>query len=183
MTEQEAINRIEAGDADAFSVLYDLYLDRVYRFVYYRTHHKQTTEDLVSVIFTKAFSKFESFDRHANFATWLFRIARNTVIDHYRTSKSTTDIEDAFNLTDSTNLTRDFELREKLDQAIKYLSSLPSEQKDLVMMRLWDELSYKEIAEITGKSEANLRVSFSRVISKMQTEMVSLIILFAILIK
>ncbi|MBX4205100.1 MAG: sigma-70 family RNA polymerase sigma factor [Candidatus Doudnabacteria bacterium] len=183
MTEQEVINRIAGGDIEAFGALYDLYLDRIYRFVYYRTHHRETAEDLTSVVFTKAFHKFTSFDRKANFATWIFRIARNTVIDHYRTRKTTSDLEQAFDISDSTNLSRDYELKEKLELAQKYLTQLPEDQRDLVIMRLWDGLSYDEIAEITGKTSANLRVNFSRIMSKMQKEMVLSLILFAGLTK
>jgi RNA polymerase sigma-70 factor (ECF subfamily) len=183
LTEQEAIAQIAAGNTEAFGVVYDLYIEKIYKFVYYRTHHKQTAEDLTSVVFTKAFNKFSSFDKRANFATWLFRVARNTVIDHYRTKKSVSDIEEAFDLSDSTNISRDYEHKEKMAQAKKYLAQLPEEQRDLVIMRLWDGLSYAEIAEITGKTEANLRVNFSRTLSRMQKEMVLTLILFAILIK
>lgn len=183
MTEQDAINRIAAGDAEAFGFLYDSYIDRIYRFLFYRVHHKQIAEDLTSIVFTKAFDKFASFDKKANFATWLFRIARNTVIDHYRTSKFVIDIEDIFNITDSTNLSRDYELQEKLSHVKKYLADLSEDQRELVIMRLWDELSYDEISEITGKAPASLRVSFSRIIGKMQKEMVLALILCVTLIK
>ena len=183
MTEQDAIRRIDAGEAEAFSSLYDLYVDRIYKFVYYRTHHKETAEDIVSVVFTKAFGKLASFDRNAKFSTWLFRIARNTVIDHYRTAKSTGDIDEAFNVNDGTNISREYELKEKIEQVKKYLESLPEDLRDLVIMRLWDGLSYQEIAEITGKKEANLRVSFSRVLAKMQKELVIILILFVTLIR
>jgi RNA polymerase sigma-70 factor (ECF subfamily) len=181
LTEQEAILKIAAGNTEAFGTIYDLYIEKIYRFVYYRTHHKQTAEDLTSVVFTKAFDKFSSFDKKANFATWLFRIARNTVIDHYRTKKSVSDIEEAFDLSDSTNISRDYELKEKLDHVKKYLSELAEEQRDLVIMRLWDGLSYAEIAAITGKTEANLRVNFSRVVGRMQKEMVLILILLVTL--
>ena len=104
MTESEAINSCLNGNMDAFEVLYDLYIQKVYRFVYYRVSHKQTAEDLVSVVFTKAFTKFASFDKSANFHTWIIRIARNTVIDHYRTNKQTMDLDAAFDKADQTNL-------------------------------------------------------------------------------
>jgi RNA polymerase sigma-70 factor (ECF subfamily) len=181
MNEEEAIKSILKGNSSAFGTLYDLYVDRVYRFVYYRTHHKQTAEDLTSTIFTKAFAKFASFDPSQNFAVWLFRIARNTVIDHYRVSKSTDDIEAAFNISDKTNISRDYELKEKLDAAVEYLKSLPPEQRELMIMRVWDGLSYAEIAAITEKKEAALRVSFSRILARMHKELV-ISILFLILI-
>jgi RNA polymerase sigma-70 factor (ECF subfamily) len=181
MTEQQAIQQIIAGKTDAFATLYDLYIDRVYKFIYYRTHHKQTAEDLTSIVFTKAFSKFGSFDVKQNFAVWIFRIARNTVIDHYRVTKSTLDLEHAFDLSDKANIARDYELKEKLDAAKQYLMALPEEQRDLVILRLWDGLSYEEIAQVLDKKEANLRVSFSRILSKMQKELTFVLIIAALI--
>ena len=177
MTEQEAIIKIRNGDQESFAVLYDLYIQKIYRFIYYRTHHKQTAEDLTSLVFTKAYSKFESFDPKASFATWMYRIARNTVIDHYRTNKGVVDIEEAFNLESQDNIEADYEVKEKLTKARRYLDSLPEEQRDLIIMRLWDGLGYDEIAQITGKKEASLRVAFSRAVSKMQKEIVLALIL------
>ena len=154
-----------------------------HRFVYYRVGHKQTAEDLTSTVFTKAFLKFKTFDSNAQFSNWIISIARNTVIDHYRTSKVSLDLDEAFNMSDSTNISKDYELKEKLVEARKYLDKLPIEQRDLVIMRLWDGLNYEEIAVILGKKESALRVNFSRIMSKMQKEMVFSLILIGILIK
>ena len=181
VTEAEAIQKLAEGDNDAFGALYDLYLDKIYRFIYYRVHHKQTAEDLTSVVFTKAFHKFGSFDLEAKFTTWIYSIARNTVIDYFRTSKTTEDIMDAFDLSDSTNISRDYELREKLETAKKYLARLPQQQRELVIMRLWDGLSYDEIALLTGQRPANLRVMFSRTIARMQKDLVLVLILVAVI--
>lgn len=182
MTEDQAIKKIKAGDNEAFAALYDMYVDKIYKFIYYRTHHRETAEDLTSVVFTKAFAKFASFETSARFSSWIFTIARNTVFDHYRTHKSASDIEEAYDLADKTNITHDYETKEQLEEARKYLEQLPPEQRDLVIMRLWDGLSYQEISEIMGKNEASLRVNFSRIIGKMQKEMV-LTLIFAGLIK
>jgi RNA polymerase sigma factor (sigma-70 family) len=181
LTEQEAIDACLGGHMEAFSHLYDSYIEKVYRFVYYRVGHKQEAEDLVSVIFTKAYSKFQSFDRKSKFGPWIISIARNTVIDFYRTRKFTSDIEDAFDISSNTNLSKEFEMKEKLDEVMKYLNTLSSDQKDLVVMRLWDGLSYEEISQVLGKSEASLRVSFSRIVSKMQKELIFAILFFAII--
>ncbi len=171
-TEQDAITRVAAGDTEAFATLYDLYLERVYKFIYYRTHHKQTTEDLTSLVFTKAFSKFESFDQNSNFSIWIIRIARNTVIDHYRTAKTTLDLETAFDISDKTNLATNYELKEKLNAVKEYLAQLPLDQRELVIMRVWDDMSYEEIAEVLEKKESALRTSFSRILNKMQKELI-----------
>ena len=181
MNEQDAIARCVQGDMSAFGVLYDLYIEKIYRFIYYRTHHKQTAEDLTSVVFTKAFSKFSSFDPSAPFAAWLFRIARNAVIDNHRTHKLTSDLAEAFDVSDDTNIEADYQTKEQLRKVWEYLKLLTPDQRDLITMRLWDGLSYSEIASVTGKSEATLRVNFSRLIVKMQKEIIIALILLGIL--
>ena len=84
---------------DDFGKLYDQHVKKIYEFIYFKTHHKETAEDLTSVTFMKALSNIESFDeKKASFKTWLYRIARNTVIDHYRMKRETADLEDAWDL-------------------------------------------------------------------------------------
>lgn len=175
--EQAAIVRCQNGDMDAFAELYDLYVKRVYNFIYYRTSHKETAEDLTSVTFTKAFQKIESFKgTQGLFSSWLFRIARNTVIDHMRTSKPTLDLETAVNAKSRDNVAAEAEVRDRLDHVKVYLGELSEDQREIVIMRLWDELSYAEIAGLTGKTEGNCKVIFSRVMQKMQKEFLPILL-------
>jgi RNA polymerase sigma factor (sigma-70 family) len=174
--ELAAIERCQNGDPDAFAQLYDLYVKRIYDFVYYRTSHKETAEDLTSVTFTKAFQNIHTFKGSSGlFSAWLFRIARNTVIDHMRTAKPTVDIEAAANAKARDDVSGEAEVRDRLDQVKSYLGNLSEEQREIVIMRLWDELSYAEIAQLTGKTEGNCKVIFSRVMQKMQKELLPLI--------
>ncbi|MBI4363758.1 MAG: sigma-70 family RNA polymerase sigma factor [Candidatus Doudnabacteria bacterium] len=172
--ENLAIQSCQRGDLQAFGILYDSYVLKIYNFIYYRTHHKETAEDLTSVTFTKALSNINSFNFDAGtFSAWLHRIARNTVIDHYRTFKSTTDILDGFDLAGHANVERDVDTAMKLEKVQDYLSQLPSQQRDIVIMRVWDNLSYREIGAILGKSEASCKVSFSRIMHKLQQERIN----------
>lgn len=166
------IKSIQNGRSQEFGWLYDAYIAKIYNFIYYRTYHKQTAEDLTSLTFTKAYVNIQSFSPQLGaFSAWIHRIARNNVIDYYRTVKPTSDITNAFDLSSSDNVERGVDTLLKLEKVKQYLDTLPSEHKDLVIMRVWDELNYKEIAQILNKSEASLKVSFSRIVAKMHKEM------------
>ncbi len=174
--ELAAIKRTQDGDPDAFAELYDAYIKRIYDFIYYRTGHKETAEDLTSVTFTKAFQNIKSFrSGEGLFSSWLFKIARNTVIDNARTRKPTVDLDAAANAPSQDNVAGEAEVKDKLEQVKKYLNELSEDQRDVVVMRLWDQLSYAEISEVTGKSPGNCKVIFSRALQKIQTELVPLL--------
>lgn len=180
--ELDAIARCQSGDMDAFAILYDIYVKKIYSFIYFRTHHKETAEDLTSVTFTKAFQNFSSFKGDKGlFSAWLYKIARNTVIDSSRTAKPTVDLDAAVNAASRDDVAGEAEVRDRLDQVKKYLGNLSDEQREIVIMRLWDELSYAEIAAVTGKTEGNCKVIFSRVMQKMQKELLPTLVLLLFL--
>lgn len=175
--ELDAITRCQNGDPDAFAELYDMYIKRVYDFIYYRTSHKETAEDLTSVTFTKAFQHINTYQgKTGMFSSWLFRIARNTVIDHMRTKKATVDLEAAANAKARDDVAGEAEIKDRLNQVKAYLGKLSEDQREIVVMRLWDELSYAEIAALTGKTEGNCKVIFSRVMQKMQKELLPILL-------
>ncbi len=168
----QLVLKCQSGDKMAFGEIYDRYLRRLYDFIYFKTHHRETAEDLVSLVFTKALENIKSFDpQKGTLQAWLFQISRNTVIDHYRTFKKEYDIEDAWDIGEDNDIERDLDTRQKIAEIEKYLQTLKAEQRDIVIMRVWQELSYREISEIVGKSEDNCKMIYSRAINKLRQEM------------
>jgi RNA polymerase sigma-70 factor, ECF subfamily len=182
--EQENNKTFEsAEDLCDFGRLYDRYVKAIYRFIYYKTHHKETAEDLTSKTFIKALSKFNSFEAEkGNFTTWLYQIARNTVIDFYRTKKNNLNIEDIWDLSDYKDIERDAHISQQLEDVKKHLNTFSAEQREIIILRVWEDLSYQEIAQITGKTEENCRVSFSRAIAKLRSS-ISIISLLLLILK
>ncbi len=168
--ELQAIARIHKGELEAFAELYDLYVKAIYAFLISRVSHRSVAEDLTSDVFMKAFEAMPRFDsRKASFKTWVYQIARNRLIDHYRTQKPSDAIEQAATVPAASDVVGDLETTLHREHIQKLLEQLPDESRELVTMRVWDDLSYKEIADITGKPEANLKVQFSRALQKLKT--------------
>jgi RNA polymerase sigma-70 factor (ECF subfamily) len=166
--EHKIINDCQNGNMERFSELYDEYLDKIYRFVYYRTLHKQTAEDITQETFFKAMRSMSSVDSSKKFSSWLYKIAYNTVIDFYRAKKVTVDINELSDLADDTDLARDIDRREAFKKVMQALEKLSDSQRDIVMMRIWDEMPYREIAEVVGKDEGNCKVIFSRALARLR---------------
>jgi RNA polymerase sigma-70 factor (ECF subfamily) len=155
-----------------FGGIYDKYVRRIYNFIYYKTHHKETAEDLTSQTFAKALNKLSDFNgERGSFSSWLYAIARNNVIDFYRTRKSNINVEDVWDLADDTDIERDIEAAQKLQKVKKYLKALKPEQREIVLLRVWGDHSYREIAEVMGKTENNCKVLFSRTMKKLREDM------------
>ncbi len=177
-TESEIIRACQAGQMESFVLLYDRYVEKIFQFVYFRTSHKQHAEDVTSQVFMRAMEKIGSYNgTKGTFQSWLYQIARNLVIDEFRKSKPTENIDAHYNLQDSTDLNAEVHHKMVFEQLAKLIAELPKEAQELITMRLWDELSYSEIAFVTGKTEGSLKMQFSRIINKLQTQATTLILL------
>lgn len=172
MTKEESLSLItlcQNGDLQAFAKLYEYFLPKIYSFIYYQVKHRETAEDLTSLTFSKALDKIKQIkSSDANFSAWLYRIARNTVTDHWRTNKTTYELSMAYEKNDQSELENTLDVKQKLKQVEENLDKLKPEQKEIIIMRLWQELSYKEISLILNKSEASCKMSLSRSLRQLQ---------------
>ena len=163
------VKQVQAGNAEAFGVLYDRYLDKIYRFIYYKTFNKETAEDLTSEVFHKALLKISSFDiDKGSFSTWLYQIARNRVIDYYRTAKSVVPLEDVFDIGVDERTPETLDAVAKLGEVTEYLKTLSAKQREIITLRVWEEKSYREIAELIGGSEDSVKMAYSRSIKELR---------------
>jgi len=161
--------KVQSGTTAAFGVLYDRYLDKIYRFIYYKTFSKEVAEDLTSDVFHKALEKIGSFDgEKGTWSAWLYRIARNRVIDHYRTTKTAVPLEDIFEVGVDDRTAEALDATRALKQVKDYLETLSPKQREIITLRVWEEKSYREIAEIIGGSEDSVKMAFSRIIRELR---------------
>ena len=160
----ELVRKAQKGDKEAFGKIYDLLLDRVYRFIYFRVGSKEDAEDLAELTFMKVWDNLKGYrDFGLPFEAWVFRIARNQVIDFYRTNKRNAAIEEGFEVEDDTpgpeeiadiNLTK-----ERVSEAIK---KLPDSYREIITLKFVEELQNDEISQILDKPVDQIRVLQSR---------------------
>lgn len=176
--EQHIITSAIAGDATAFGEIYTLYVKRIYAFIYTKTWHREMAEDLTSQTFLKACEAIRRFDpARGTLQAWLYQIARNTVTDHYRAARPTADISDAWDLTDGTDIPRDLEMKLQLERVQQGLKGLTPDQREIVLLRVWQDLSHAEIAAIMGKTPDAVKVAYSRAVGQLRPELLLLLVL------
>jgi RNA polymerase sigma factor (sigma-70 family) len=167
---------------EEFSAIYDSHAEKIYRFIYYKTLHRETAEDLTSHTFLNALENMDQFDpKRGSMTIWLYRIARNLVIDHFRKKRNTIDIDDVWDLASSDDPAGEVHENMQLDEIKTALAKLPREQRDIVILRIWEDLPYKEIAAIMDKNESACKMMFSRVMARLRTELTVALCIFLFL--
>ncbi len=158
--EEELVAQAVQGDPQAFATLYDVYVDRIYRFVLLRVGDRQTAEDLTSQTFLKAWEHLGRFEsRGASFRAWLFRIARNLVIDHYRTQKESVPLDaiaDSFS-GQAIDMEEKLETRLEVEQIAAALAQLTGEQQQVLTLKFIEGMSTEEVAQVMGKRPGAVR--------------------------
>lgn len=163
------LNKAKKGDSKAFAEIYNWYFKKIYRFVYFRVSHKETAEDLTEDVFIKAYGKINSLSEVNSFEGWLYKIARNLIIDYYRQKQSTVDLQEIENtIVYEQNLINLLVLEEHQKTLLRFLKKLPEEQQMVIRLRFFEDLEIAEISEILNKSQGAIRVMQHRAITKLK---------------
>ena len=173
MLEQERKLVEEAKkDPKNFAALYDKYFDQIYRYVYRRVSDKDTVEDLVSQTFYDALSHLRDFEwRGFPFSAWLYKIAHNTVLKWYREQgkMQITELEEGVNMADkSVDYVGDIKRDEARGEMAELLDKLEPEEREIIRLKFYEEVSNVEIAEIMGLSANHIGVKVFRALKKVK---------------
>jgi RNA polymerase sigma-70 factor (ECF subfamily) len=160
--EEDAVLAVQAskGDAQAFGVLYDRHVAAVYRYVYYRVRDDAEAEDLTSEVFMKALRAIPRYEPRQAFLAWLYRIARNAIIDKVRRGGRQVSFEDALEHPDAhQTIDPDVEILATSDSATlrEALARLTPLQQEVIVLRFLEGFSTLEIAKMIGKREGTVR--------------------------
>ncbi len=164
MDEKALIERSMTGDAEAFATLAGNYGREIFTFIYRMTGNIQDAEDIAQQCFAKAFTAMASFRGDSSLRTWLYRIASNECSTFIRRRRPVDEItdntaplgDDGRDSVGPADLIR----TETIDAAAKAILSLPEKQRVVVTLRIYENLSYREIAEISGIPEESAKVNF-----------------------
>ena len=155
----DLIRRAQEGEPSVVGELYEHYQRGIYRYLFYRVGDMQTAEDLTSEVFLRMIEKLPNYSGHSlTFKAWLFQIARNLSIDHYRRMNIRKDVQLADDYPEGGDeplemITKDL-TSEKLYHA---LVELPDNQRDVIIMRFVVGMPVREVAQSLHKSENSVK--------------------------
>jgi RNA polymerase sigma-70 factor, ECF subfamily len=168
--EEEALVKRAQQDPQAFGVLYDRYADRIYTFVWRQTTDEALAKDVTATTFEKALRHVRRYRWQGNsFCAWLYRIARNEIVQHYRRQRFLAPLR-SWLLSDA-NVEKAVQNQERQDALQKALARLPAPDREVIVLRFFEELSSAEVAEILGCSTANVYVRLHRALGRLRREM------------
>jgi RNA polymerase sigma-70 factor, ECF subfamily len=161
--EKTLIQQAIAGEAAAFGELYSLYLDAIYRYIFFRVGERQDAEDLTEIVFLKAWEALPGYKDVGNpLSSWLYRIAHNIVVDFHRQLKPFIPESDAGLTEDredeSVNTLGEVIEDEELNELARAISQLTSEQQHVIILRFIEGFSHTEISKVIGKNEGTCRM-------------------------
>jgi RNA polymerase sigma-70 factor (ECF subfamily) len=160
-------------DEDAFAELYERHVVRVYRHIYYMVGNSPEAEDLTSQTFLRAWEAIERYQvRGAPFVSWLLRIAHNLGVSHLRSKRESSQLHDG--IVDTT-MRRDpessYQQTAEEELVREAILRLREEQRQVIILRFIEDLDYREVAEIIGKSVAAIRVIQHRALNALRKQM------------
>lgn len=166
--------RAAQADPEAFAALYQRYFERVYRYVRARTASDDEAADLTQDIFLKAFDALPRYREHgAPFAAWLFRIARNRVVDLYRQRRTTLDwngLPESLQRSDRGDPESLALHNDRLARLGEAIARLDPDKQELLALRFAAGLTAREIAAVVNKSEAAVKKQFSRTLRSLKEQ-------------
>ena len=147
---------------------------KLFTFFYLKTSNIATAEDLTQDVFYEASKGLHRFQGQSTLSTWLFSIAHNLLKKHYRSQKYEKALVERLEVVDSDDrptIEGLIEQKEDLQRLRQAISALDAQSDSILLLRIYGGLSFKEIGELTGRSENYVRVSFHRLKNRLQKEM------------
>jgi RNA polymerase sigma-70 factor (ECF subfamily) len=168
-TERTLAQRVSKRDSKAFAELYNRYVDRIYKYIYYKSGRTDEAEDLTAQVFLKAWEAVTNYRWEGYpFSTWLYRIAHNQVIDYYRTHRENFSLDTVITIESGSD---PFDAAQLSLTSVKIRSALRHltlDQQRVITLRFLDGYSTKEVAAIMRKDADSVRALQYRALRALQ---------------
>lgn len=183
MEDLKIVEQCILWNLDSFSILYDRYIDKIYKFIFLKVSNREISEDITQDVFFSAIKNIEKFkiNENSSFKSWIYTIANNKVIDFYKTNKNLQNVWEYLDIYENIDFQENIDNKDKLKEVFEYLHKFKKEHREVFILRIWDDLSYKEISEITWLKEDNCKKIVSRILKNINSNLV--ILLLALIIK
>lgn len=164
----DTINKAKKGKDTAYTLLLNLFWKDVYRFLYRKTNDENEAEDLTIRTFAKAFDKIQTFDEKYEFKTWLISISNNLFIDQLRKRKTETisinkENSEVHKIKDEEPTPADkLIIEQNLAELLAYIKQLKPHYQEIINLRFFQEMSYKEMAKELNEPMSNIKVKLLR---------------------
>jgi RNA polymerase sigma-70 factor, ECF subfamily len=172
--EDDVLNHAAQGDSDAFGLLYERYIDRIFNYVYYRTGNLHDAEDLTARVFQRAMNHIKNYtDRGVPFSAWLYRIAHNLVANWHRdrSRRQEIPINDVPILpSKGDHPERNLVRSQEEDVLLRLIRRLPPERQNLLILKFVENMSNAEIGAIMGRSEGAVKSLYHRTLLSLRDQ-------------
>lgn len=165
--------KLNPSNAEIYAELYDLFVDKIYRFIFFKVSNQEEAQDLTADVFLRVWQYIQDKKKVGNFKALLYQVAKNRVIDHYR-QKSRADvltdeeilkeIEDAR----GEDFVKELEIKSEIKSLESFLGQLKAEYQEVLLLKYVEGYSNGEIAKILDKSSSNVRVLSHRALKILQ---------------
>jgi RNA polymerase sigma-70 factor (ECF subfamily) len=157
-------------DPQAFGELYTLYVQPVFRYLYSRIGSFPEAEDVTAQTFLAALERFPKYRHDGYFASWLFSIARNKAVDHFRKRSKETSLEPAETIPADVNLLAQVIETERITTLSRIIPALPEEEQEMIRLRYVAELSFAEIGRLFNLKEDTVKKTLYRLLARLKAQ-------------
>jgi len=172
--EEQLIRSAVGGDSSAFGSLYDRYQPAIYRFIVVKVGSREEAEDITHHVFLSAWTKVRTYKHRGHpFSSWLYQIARNMVIDHYRSRRDDVSLDklDPESSIIPAAAQADLSMKLQLEKVHRAVKELKPDYQDVIILRFVEDLPLKEVSAILKKSEGAIKLAQHRAIKELKKKL------------
>lgn len=169
------VHKVTKGNSDAFGEIYEIYITKIYRFIYFKVSSKEVAEDIASQVFYKLLTVIKESDtKIENLQAFLYQIARNLVIDHYRQNNRDVDLRDDIidsEIESEEKILEIVDMNADLEKVREALHGLKENYRDIIIWYYLEGFQAKEIAIFIGKTPGSVRVLIHRALTQLKNKL------------